>query len=330
VITIADEAARGGAHRSTINIIEVNCRHCGGAQKERVASGLRDVENRVRGDYDISKCLTCNLVYLSRTPDNATLGASYPESYHTRANRPMNLITRLLYRLKKRTRLNNIEAGIGSPPNSFLEVGCGDGSFLVYVEEQWPGERTLVGTDLSCGNVKVPRGSKVLLVKTSAEKLDLGQQFDVVVMHQVLEHLPSPVEGLRRIFHCLKPGGILIGEVPNWDSPWRRVFSRHWGGLQIPRHQSFFDSLSLDAMLHSGGLRLERIVYTADPGDLGVSLCNWISDTFRLKTLPRHAWFFIPLMIAAAPVVWLQTKLLPKTGGLEFHARKGHLDAGRG
>jgi SAM-dependent methyltransferase len=285
-------------------------------------AGLRDVENGVAGDYDVSKCLACGLVYLSRAPDSASLGATYPDSYHTRTNRRVSAITTLLYRLKKWTRLKSIVNRIGRPPSSFLEVGCGDGSFLVYLEEKWPGDRTLVGTDISCGNVELPRGSKVKLIETSAEELDLGQQFDVIVMHQVLEHLPGPVAGLSRIAKCLKPEGILIGEVPNWESPWRQLFPRHWGGLQIPRHQSFFDSASLEATLRAAGLRLEQIVYTADPGDLGVSLCNWITDYFGLKTASRQAWFFIPSIIASAPVVWLQTKVLPRSGGLEFHARK--------
>jgi SAM-dependent methyltransferase len=307
---------------SAIEIIETACRCCGNAEKERLLSGLRDVEDGLMGDYDISRCSSCRLVYLSRTPAPSSLGSCYLDTYHIRSNREMSAFAKFLYRLRKSVRLRQLVAASGSRPASLLEVGCGDGSFLTYIEEKWLHAAALVGTDIATGSVKLPKRSKVTLIETTAEDLRLGQCFDVIVMHQVLEHLARPVDGLKRIADHLQQGGILVGEVPNWDSPWRRLFPRHWGGLQIPRHQSFFDSHSLEATLRRAGLRLERINYTADAGDLGVSLSNWIADRFGLKTRPRQAWFFIPLMVASAPIVFVQTILFPKIGGLGFKARK--------
>jgi hypothetical protein len=144
----------------------------------------------------------------------------------------------------------------------------------------------------------------------------------VVVMNQTLEHLPNPVEELRRVADHLSPGGHLVGEVPNWDSPWRKLFPRHWGGLQIPRHQTFFTSATLESVLTNSGFKLKRLMPLTDPGDLGVSLCNWISDQMRLPTPPRQSWLYLPSMIASAPLVLLQVLVLPRTATLGFAAVK--------
>lgn len=42
-----------------------------------------------------------------------------------------------------------------------------------------------------------------------------GQQFDVVAMFHVLEHLPSPTTALMNLHSLLAPGGVLFLEVPN-------------------------------------------------------------------------------------------------------------------
>jgi SAM-dependent methyltransferase len=319
---IAVDSAETVGAPSGIKIIETACRCCGSADKTRLAWGLVDVEDGIAGDYDISRCSSCGLVYLSRTPAPSSLGACYLDSYHVRSNRELSPFTRLLYGLRKWTRLRQLMAASGKRPASLLEIGCGDASFLAYLEERWGGDTTLVGTEIAVENIRRPTGSKITIVRTPAEELDLGQRFDVIVMHQVLEHLANPIEGLMRIAGHLNPGGILIGEIPNWDSPWRRVFTRHWGGLQIPRHQSFFDPQSLGTTLKYGGLHLERINYTADAGDLGVSLANWVADHLRLRTRPRQAWFFVPMMLASAPIVMLHTLLFPRSGGLGFKASK--------
>ena len=44
--------------------------------------------------------------------------------------------------------------------------------------------------------------------------------FDVVTTFQVFEHLIFPDEELRKIQRILKPGGLLMIEVPNIDTAW--------------------------------------------------------------------------------------------------------------
>ena len=51
-------------------------------------------------------------------------------------------------------------------------------------------------------------------VEQSIEAYD-NQQFDLVTLFHVLEHLPKPVETLQAIRSRIKPNGRLIAEVPH-------------------------------------------------------------------------------------------------------------------
>jgi hypothetical protein len=120
----------------------------------------------------------------------------------------------------------------------------------------------------------------------------------------------------------MKKDAILTGLVPDWDSPWRRVFPRHWNGLHIPRHLVFFDEKSLARTLERAGFSVERMLRVYDPGDAAVSASNWISDTFRLKTPSRQAWFYLPINMLLAPFEILRVFVFNGHSALSFAARK--------
>jgi SAM-dependent methyltransferase len=172
------------------------------------------------------------------------------------------------------------------------------------------------------GGIALPPGSRIRLVAGEIERLAFDSRFDVALMFDVLEHLARPVDALRRVFGLLNDDGVLVGTVPEWDSPWRRLFPSHWGGLQIPRHQTFFTAGRLEQTLRDAGFEQVRIGRSFDPGDLSVTLCNWISDRLGLTTRPREAWFYLPVTVLAAPLALLGAACLGKPGALTFTARR--------
>lgn len=303
-------------------IIEVPCPLCGSHEKECVEAQMEDVEVRFPGRYTISRCLNCGFLFLSRRPSAAALSDCYGENYHTRTDFPSNFFTKWLYKMKYNWRFRRLNRILGSVPETLLEIGCGNSSFLAYLENRWGMRCRLAGMDLFPEKSCLRPDSNVRLIKGVMETMEVVEGFDVVVMYQVLEHLDRPLEALQKIAKCLKPGGLLVGQVPNWRSPFRRLFPRYWAGLQIPRHLSFFDKDSLKKMIEEGPWVLEKMDYTCDPGDLGLSLCNWLTDILDLKTLPRRAWFYYPLHLACAPIVFLGLLFSRKSGEMEFVARK--------
>ncbi len=88
-----------------------------------------------------------------------------------------------------------------------LDVGTGDGAF---VEVCRASEIGAVGCEIAPGDV----GTEHCYPQDLRDCNFPTEHFDVVTMHDVLEHLVDPVTELAEIFRVLKPDGRLLLEVP--------------------------------------------------------------------------------------------------------------------
>jgi SAM-dependent methyltransferase len=87
-----------------------------------------------------------------------------------------------------------------------------------------------------------------------------SEEFDVITAWAVLEHLHDPAAAFRECARLLKPGGLLIAQVPNL----RSIYSRWAMQEDVPRHLYFFTERTLKAYGESVGLELTRTWHTTD------------------------------------------------------------------
>ncbi|OGN41700.1 MAG: hypothetical protein A2606_02675 [Candidatus Yanofskybacteria bacterium RIFOXYD1_FULL_42_10] len=96
-----------------------------------------------------------------------------------------------------------------------LDLGCRDGIITKYFAEG----NDVIGADIDAGALE--KAKSALNIKTV--HFDLNQTiwplennyFDVVVAAEIIEHLFFPNVVLGRISKFIKPGGMIIGSVPN-------------------------------------------------------------------------------------------------------------------
>lgn len=79
--------------------------------------------------------------------------------------------------------------------------------------------------------------------------------FDVIVVNQVLEHLPEPKKTLEKLIEMLRVGGIISITVPNTKSN-HKVLSK--GPLQPLEHINGFTPKALRALIEKVGLVIVR------------------------------------------------------------------------
>lgn len=303
-----------------IDTEEHACLLCGSCRSAVVQNSLYDVEEGLPGSYTISQCGECGLVFLSRRPCAAALPQCYGHSYHTLAPGRSRGFSGALYALRYYLRYRQMRAHLKKSSLRILEIGCGDAKLLTTLEKALGPRCELLGLDYATAGVALPPGSKIKLVQGDAQTAPLEGKFDVILMYDVLEHLADPLGSLLQIRRCLATDGVLIGQVPNWNSLWRRLFPRCWSGLQAPRHMSFFAPGTLRRMLAKAGLVTIRVSPAFDPGDLAVSVCNWLVTRCRWREKPRNLKIYIPLTVAAAPIVALQN-LMGDSGEMLFVAK---------
>lgn len=131
---------------------------------------------------------------------------------------------------------------------SILDVGCGDGSFLINVSNSL-GNSRLVGIDIS-SSVIPSNINNIDFINKDIINFDLDEQFDIVFSDNVLEHIAylDLSDHLSSIKKALKSNGTLIIIMPN----------RLFGPCDVTRIIDYTYSNKIPAM----GTHLNESTYT--------------------------------------------------------------------
>ncbi len=144
-----------------------------------------------------------------------------------------------------------------SHKGTMLDLGCFCGTFLhVAAERGWRS----YGIEPLVGPAIYARGEFGLNVITDTLRDDSfpPEFFDVVTAFQVFEHLPDPLGELTKIRRILKPGGLVVVEVPNIDTVWVRLLGKYHRHF-VPDHIYFFSPQTLEALLAKAGFTVMQI-----------------------------------------------------------------------
>jgi len=146
---------------------------------------------------------------------------------------------------------NGIRFLHATPRGRVLDVGCGDGEWLLTMRDLgWRVQGVdfdpnavnaaqQLGLDVRCGNL--------------AEQNYASNSFDAVTLNHVIEHVPDPTGLLKECLRVLKPQGQLFLATPNSDSFGHRLFKEYWRGLEPPRHLHVLSPPAMQRLLACAG-----------------------------------------------------------------------------
>lgn len=298
--------------------------------------------------FALLRCTSCGVVRIHPGISDKDLDYYYNLGYkaHDQLTRSMNGTSSVLLRLREtftkkfaglffsnRSRMGGIRRRLlasplfprtfrGYPllverPQSLLDIGCGDGSFLRQLADT---PCRGVGIDISPVAVENARlaGLNVRLGNMEDNQTPAdGELYDVVRMVDFLEHTAHPGTVLRKAYELLAPGGELIVCVPNFAALSRKAFGVHWPALHLPFHRHFFDRPSLHSALHTGGLSVELV--------FSKNTLQWLYGLDYVLSLRIKNLVLVNLLtrVLCTPVDVVLDLLLPNGGdSLEVHARK--------
>ena len=136
----------------------------------------------------------------------------------------------------------------------------------------------VMGTERTEESARFARGLGIEVLVETHDPWPRDGRFDLVIMFQVLEHLPDPVQRLARCRELLSEGGRIIVGVPNfasWQSRWTR---QHWFHLDVPRHLVHLSPATLQAAAEQAGLRVESLSFRSFEHDP----YGWVQSTLNL------------------------------------------------
>ncbi len=139
-----------------------------------------------------------------------------------------------------------------------LDIGCGTGEFIFFCKQN--------GFDVR----GIEPGEKPRSFAQTEYKLEVYeedylnhltlQEFDIITLWHVLEHVHLLHERLKKIVEIMNPDGTLIIAVPNCDSWDAQYYGKYWAAYDLPRHLYHFSRETMGILAQKHTLKIDKII----------------------------------------------------------------------
>lgn len=211
-------------------------------------------------EFTIVKCENCGFLFVNPRPSSSEISRYYKSdnyiSHSTKQKGLLNKVYVLIRKINHKKKYKIISKY--KPTGSILDIGCATGEFLNYLKKN--------GREV-CG-IEPDETARTFAKKTydldvyNEEKLaELNENnFDIITMWHVLEHVHDINERINQIHRKLKNDGIAIIAVPNPASKDAAIYQNFWAGFDLPRHLYHFKFDTIKALFEKNGFYfLEKI-----------------------------------------------------------------------
>jgi len=152
---------------------------------------------------------------------------------------------------KKLTLINSFDA----PDKKLLDIGAGTGDFLATCKiKGW----NVFGVEPSkeARIISESNGVKSVTDLTLLKE----ENFDVITLWHVLEHVENLLEYIEILKSKLKPKGVLIIAVPNYNSFDANYYKEYWAAFDVPRHLWHFSQESIRKLFSQVFMKVEKTI----------------------------------------------------------------------
>lgn len=227
-----------------------HCLVCGGP--------LQSICVSPAGPVGRCEAVDCGLSLVTQQPSEEELSASYARLYYGNADHEQyRPIKENSDAFKLRQHFDALDAEVGLQGKRVLDYGCGIGNFMVVARES--GAAFVAGIEPN-ENARHEARSKGFRVEETADAFGGEQQFDLVYLNDVIEHLRNPVATCRELRSLLAPNGAIFIATINVAGLKARLLRSHWDMIQDPTHLYFFTASSLALLLRKAGFTSPREV----------------------------------------------------------------------
>lgn len=258
--------------------------------------------------YNYYQCVHCKLVFVSPMPYDR-LQEIYPKSYYSfsdssKKSSRIQVFLELIKRQFDKWFLRNCLTHISSDNLSCLDIGGGSGWMLNILKDadRRVSKTTVLDIDDKAKADATANGHKFIL--GVAEDIALKEEYDLILMLNLIEHVADPKLVLDRCFKALKPGGIVIIKTPNTDTLNFRLFKHsYWGGFHAPRHFNIFNKNNFTEICLANKFSVVMHKYTQGAPQWTHSIIGSFRMKFKNFKVPAHHTFIWSGLMALFAVV---------------------------
>ena len=282
----------------------IKCTNCS-SNKYQPYAKARDIEYFTSdNEYQYYLCNDCEVLFISPQPLNE-LHQIYPASYYSFNDDPKSLSFKIKNKLDRLFFKRHLST-LSQKKLNVLDIGGGTGSLCDIIKDtdSRVAQTQIVDIDTTAEKIAIQKGHQYFCGRI--EDFETDQQYDVILMLNLIEHVANPAMVLKKAGKLLSKDGIILIQTPNYQSLDARIF-RHvsWGGYHCPRHWVIFNKQSFLTLAKSCRLKPQHFSYTQGAAFWTVSILHKLQQWKFIKAgakkpLVYHPLFGIISMIMAA------------------------------
>lgn len=201
--------------------------------------------------FSIVRCISCDFLFTNPRPEKNVIGNYYKsETYISHSDTSRGFVNKVYQSVRNRT-LKQKSTWISNHKGQgrVLDIGAGTGHFLkTIIEKGYSG----VGLEPEEEARKLAKTRFDLNLYEDLESVTkIENQFDVITLWHVLEHVHELKATLDKIRSLLSTGGILVIAVPNPQSYDANYYGKYWAAYDLPRHLYHFTRGPLIQLMES-------------------------------------------------------------------------------
>ncbi len=211
-----------------------------------------------------------------------------------------------------------------SEGKTLLDIGCGNGAFVAFADSKG---YTCSGIDLDANSLEAARRRTykhtTLSLSTLKDFIAVHpqQQFDVVSMFEVFEHLDNPKETIDLIKQILKPDGYFIGTLPNENRFFAKSYNLNFA--LPPYHLTYWRKESWKHYLENfNGMKARLVENNVYYGYLSDLIFSKMTTRFRIE---NNKYLLLPIKAVfklTSAVESLVEKIGNKSSSFYFEIQK--------
>lgn len=232
---------------------------CPVCQSPRISGALEVTDYTVSNNvFAVWHCTDCTARFTQYAPAEPYIGKFYQsQDYISHTDTRKGLINSLYHRVRKitlRSKARLVSGILRGKKGRLLDFGAGTGAFAATMRQQkW--NVTGVEPDESARRVAEKKYGLNLLTPAQFTEQE-NQQFDIITLWHVLEHLHDLHGALNKFSQSLVPGGHLLIAVPNYTSYDARVYQQYWAAYDVPRHLYHFSPAAMRHLMTRHGFSI--------------------------------------------------------------------------
>lgn len=140
-----------------------------------------------------------------------------------------------------------------SVDSKILEIGCGNGSVLIFLKKNG---LNIEGGDIFLEGLRYcrQRAGDVPLYQIDITALPFKGEFNIIGLFDILEHIDDDEKALREVNHALKTGGNILITVPAHKFLWRKAD-------KVASHKRRYSRKEIINKLEHNGFTVKRTTF---------------------------------------------------------------------